>query len=223
MAHTVTQFRSPRGCLSYVVSDNASKKALLIDPSEEVATEAYLGYLKDNGLTLEYLVETHTHADHISSAPSIKKETGATVVHHEQSESSRKDRGVTEEDIELGETTVRVLQTPGHTNDSITLVVGDDAFTGDTLLIGGTGRTDFQAGSSEFLYESIWDKLVPLGDHVTVHPGHDYQDRTHSTIGGEKRQNPRLQLSKEEFIAALDAHHPPTPELFEEAIQKNSE
>lgn len=223
MSHTVQQFRSDRGCLSYIVADDMSKKALVIDPSEEVALETYLSYLEEKGLALAMIIETHTHADHISSGPLLRERTGARIIQHENASSSAKDESVHEDVRMLGTTEVHILYTPGHTDDSVSIKVGNALFTGDTLLIGGTGRTDFQKGSSEHLHTSLWEKLMSYPNDTLVYPGHNYKGETHSTIGREKEENPRLQHTKEEFIASLDAHNPPKPDLFDEAISKNSQ
>lgn len=199
------QIRTLRGCLSYTVCDDATGDCLIIDPSVE-AGDAY------DGVKARYIVETHTHADHISAGPEIASKTGATVVRE-------RDDGST---IALGTTVVRVIETPGHTDDSISLVVGSNVFTGDALMIGTTGRTDFQQGSSEKLYESLWHNILPLGDDVIVWPAHDYKGRESTTVGAEKSSNPRLQMSRDEFIKFMDAYHPEKPELFEEAITKNT-
>ena len=222
MIYKVKQFRSERGCLSYVVGDRVSSYAFIIDPSVEVAEDEYLSYLKHEGLTLKYIIETHTHADHISSASALKEATGALILQHANAPSKRKDRALGEEELLLGDTVVTILPTPGHTDDSICIVLPDCVFTGDTLLIGGTGRTDFQNGSSSMLFDSLWDKLMTLSASTIVYPAHNYKGIISSTIGEEKKSNARLLLSREEFIAALDAHHPQKPDLFDEAVRVNS-
>lgn len=222
MQHTIKQFKSPRGCLSYVVSDKETGDALIIDPSEEIDTSIYLTYLKEHGLTLRYILETHTHADHISSSAVVCEKTGARILQHHHAPTKRKDDILPEGELKLGTTTITIFHTPGHTNDSLCLYVPGAVFTGDTLLLGGTGRTDFQEGSSEALYESIWNKLMALPQDTTVYPGHSYTEKSSSTIKEERTSNARVTLSKQEFIKALDAHHPAKPDLFDEAIEKNS-
>ncbi|MBT4937448.1 MBL fold metallo-hydrolase, partial [Candidatus Peregrinibacteria bacterium] len=117
---------------------------------------------------------------------------------------------------------LKFFNTPGHTNDSICIFVEGIVFTGDTMLIGGCGRTDFQNGSAQDLYESIFNKLLTLPDLTKVYPGHDYKERFCSTIKEERENSPRLQLSKEDFIQTLDNHHPGLPEKFKESVQENS-
>ncbi len=224
MTYTIKQFRSKRGCLSYILFDEQSKEAIIIDPSEEVPTDEYLKYINDNNLKVKYIFETHTHADHISSSKELKEKTKAKIVMHKNSPSKRKDIEVDDDYfIELGNTKIKIMHTPGHTNESISLYVNGAVFTGDALLIEGTGRTDFQLGDSIDLHNTLWGKLMILPDDTKVYPAHDYKNREYSTIKHEKENNPRLQLSKEEFIKTMDSHHPEKPELFDQAIEKNSQ
>lgn len=221
--YALISFRSARGCLSYLVFCTRTREAVVIDPSVEVGHE-YVRSLASGKLKLKYIIDTHTHADHISASRELKKRTGALYLMHEKAPSSAVDRRLRDGDaVACGDVILRVLYTPGHAKDMITLVFDDVAFTADTLLIGGTGRTDLHkdARSAE-LYDSIWQKIIPLGDSTRLYPGHDYGGRECTTIGDEKRASPRLQLSREEFIRQLDAHHPPLPELFEESMRANS-
>lgn len=216
-------FHSTRGCLSYVIIEPGSGEAILIDPSEEIKDETYLSHIEQHGATLRYIIETHTHADHVSSAKRIREVTGARLVRHALAPSSLKDIAVTGgESLPLGSETLTVSATPGHTNESISVHTPEAVFTGDALLIGGTGRTDFQLGDSGALYTSLHDVFGVLPDATVVYPAHDYKGRTHSTIGAERLHNPRFLLPKEEFVEALNAHHPPLPELFEVSIESNS-
>ncbi len=218
-----TPFHSPRGCLSYLVLDSISKEAAIIDPSEEIADEVYLSALVEHDATLCYVIETHTHADHISSASKIARETGARIVRHKSAPSPHKDIAVAGgERLPLGASELEIIATPGHTNESISIYADGAVFTGDTLLIGGTGRTDFQVGSSIALYDSLHTALVSLPDSTIVYPAHDYKGRTASTLGAERASNPRFLLQRDEFIETLDAHHPQKPELFDAAIAANS-
>lgn len=214
-------FHAPRGCLSYLAFSGG--KGALIDPSVEMIEE-YKKTLDGERIELLYILETHTHADHVSAARDLQALYGGRIVMHEKSPSQHKDIGVHDGQVlHLNGTVIRVLYTPGHTNESVTYHIGNALYTGDALLIGGTGRTDFQLGSSEDLYHSLWEKLMTFPDETVVYPAHDYKGRTQSTIGMEKSNNPRLQMSHEEFVEHMNAHHPPKPELFDEAIAKNSE
>lgn len=216
-------FSSPRGCLSYLLIDEESKKAVLVDPSQEIAIDTYLGALTDAVATLAYIIETHTHADHLSAASELMERTGAKMVRHANAPSAKNDMPVTgDETIPLGSTELHIIATPGHTNESISVLANGTLFTGDALLIGGTGRTDFQLGDSASLYDSLHGSLAALPDETIVYPAHDYKGRVSSTIGEEKKTNPRLLLNREEFVTTMDAHHPQLPELFEESIAANS-
>lgn len=220
---TQTQhFHSPRGCLSYITYDPASKEAALIDPSVEIGDARYLEFLTQHALTLKYIIETHTHADHVSSAKTMEQATGAQVVRHKLAPSPARAISVGGgEELKLGTETLRVLYTPGHTNESISLYNGNEVFTGDALLIGGTGRTDFQLGDSGALYQSLHYTLEQLPANTLVRPGHDYQGRTQAVLGDEIHTNPRMGMCESEFIHTMDAYHPPVPELFEEAMRTN--
>jgi len=214
-------FHSSRGCLSYLLID--SGEAALIDPSEEIETEQYLSALNEHDAALKYVIETHTHADHVSSAPELLQLTSAKLVRHQNAPSVRKDIAVRGgERLALGESELTLLATPGHTDESISICTDEAVFTGDALLIGGTGRTDFQLGDSEALYDSLHTVLGTLDDTTIVYPAHDYKGRTASTLGEERASNPRLALAHDAFIAEMGSHHPATPDLFETAIAANS-
>lgn len=224
----IHQFRSPRGCLSYMLTCEETKQSILIDPSVDMGS-AYLEYLKKNASALRVVIETHTHADHVSASPKLCKQTGAKWHMHKNAPSTRKDESLEDgSKVFAGTVTLRVLFTPGHTNDGISLVLdlhdqrSAALFTGDTLLIGSCGRIDFQGGSSADLYDSIWKKLVPLGDDTIVYPAHDYKGQEKTTIGEEKMSNPRLQMSRDEFIEFMDNLNPPKPDLFDVAVSENS-
>jgi glyoxylase-like metal-dependent hydrolase (beta-lactamase superfamily II) len=217
-------FHSSRGCLSYVTYDQKSAEAALIDPSTEIGTETYLDFLKENGLLLKYVIETHTHADHISVAKEMKRATGAGIVRHQLAPSPAKDVSVVgNESLTLGDEAIRVLATPGHTNESIALFNGSEVFTGDALLIGGTGRTDFQLGDSRALYQSLHYAIENLPAETLVRPGHDYKGRNQAVLSDELHKNPRMMMGESEFVQFMDAHHPPKPELFDQAIGENSQ
>lgn len=217
-------FHSPRGCLSYITYNPDTKEAVLIDPSKEIGQDTYFNFLYKHGLRLTYIIETHTHADHISIAKDIRSATDAPIVRHKLAPSPLKDIPVEGgRELTLGTAVIKILATPGHTNESISLYNGHEVFTGDALLIGGTGRTDFQVGDSRTLYHSIHDVLGNLPPGTLLRPGHDYHGRAQAVLGEELAVNPRTVLSEDEFIHTMDAHHPPKPDLFEEAIRKNSE
>lgn len=216
-------FHSARGCLSYITYDPLSKEAALIDPSLEIREETYLDYIHTHGLTLTYIIETHTHADHVSVARELRAATGARIVRHAHAPSPTKDLIVNGgETLLLGSEELHILNTPGHTNESISVYNGHEVFTGDTLLIGGTGRTDFQIGDSGALHHSLHTVIENLPTDTIVRPGHDYRGKNQTLLEDELHTNPRLLMCESEFVHTMDNHHPPKPELFEHAITENS-
>ncbi len=219
----IKQFKSKRGCLSYIISDK--KEALIIDPSSEINLKEYEDYMFKNNLSLKYIIDTHTHADHISSSLDLKNEfKDAKIVMHKNAKTKRKEIEVSDELVlKLEDKDVKLFFTPGHTDDSITIYFENALFTGDALLIGTTGRTDFQSGDPKLLYESLWNKILTYPDNTRIYPAHDYHKRSFSTVFCEKQTNPSLQLSKDEFVEMMNNNHPPKPELFDVAIPKNSE
>jgi hydroxyacylglutathione hydrolase len=184
---------------SYVVADEKSKEAAVIDPSfnANVITAA----AKDHDFKMKYVINTHHHLDHTAGNNKIKSVFGAKVVAHRLS-GVDKDISVVDGDvIRLGKIAIRVIYTPGHTQDSICLLVDGKLLTGDTLFVGECGRTDLPGGSPESMYESLFQKLMRLGDDIEVYPGHDYGPKAHSTIGQERRTNYVLQQrTLEEFV-----------------------
>jgi len=183
----------------YIIGDEETREAAVIDPSGEV--EKILKFSKENGLKIKYIIITHSHSDHIAGNEELSSRTGAKILMHDSSK-ARKDGGLKEGDeISIGKIKVKIIHTPGHTPDSICLLANNKLFTGDTLFVGECGRTDLPGGSSDELYDSLFNKIARLSDDLEVYPGHDYGDRTHSTLGYEKKNNYTLkQRTKEEFI-----------------------
>jgi glyoxylase-like metal-dependent hydrolase (beta-lactamase superfamily II)/rhodanese-related sulfurtransferase len=210
------------GCQSYLVGCEATQAAVLIDP-ELSRIDAYKGLLTRHGLSLKYVVDTHTHADHFSASKALGQLFGTPVVMHRLSTAPHADLRLDDGDMLIaGGLKLRALHTPGHTRDSICLVMGDRVFTGDTLLIGGTGRTDLPTGNPNDLYESLFDKLLKLPAETLVYPAHDYKGRTHSTIGAEIADNPRLQkTARSEFVAMMQALDLAAPTHLTEALRTN--
>jgi glyoxylase-like metal-dependent hydrolase (beta-lactamase superfamily II) len=214
-------FESTTSTYTYLVADEKSGNAALIDPVIETI-ERDLQLVDELGLQLLYVLDTHVHADHVTAAGEIRSRTGATVVGSPLGAACvdlKVKEGAT---LKLGEVEILVLETPGHTDDSLSYVVGDNVFTGDTLLIRGTGRTDFQNGDAGQLYRSITEKLFALPGETKVWPGHDYKGHTSSTIAEEKRLNPRAaNKSREEFVAILDGLGLPRPAKIDIAVPAN--
>ncbi|HSK04444.1 MAG TPA: aminotransferase class V-fold PLP-dependent enzyme [Kofleriaceae bacterium] len=209
------------GCRSYLIADPETRQAAIVDPIRE-HVDSYLDLLQAKRYQLVYTIETHTHADHLSGSPRLRELTGAKMLMHANSPVVCVDRGLTDGDtIELGKLRIDVIATPGHTHDSICLVLPDRVLTGDTLLIGGCGRTDLPTGDAASLYHSL-QRLLDLPDGTGVFPAHDYDGRRASTIGRERKQNPRLKLtSVEDFSGAMGKMQLPTPPNLGEVLQTN--
>jgi glyoxylase-like metal-dependent hydrolase (beta-lactamase superfamily II) len=187
---------------SYVIADENSREAAVVDPSYNVDAISLL--LHSQNLTAKYVINTHSHGDHTAGNEDIRSAFGAKIVAHKLSK-ARKDTTVVEGDIlKLGKVLIKVVHTPGHSSDSICLLVDGKVLTGDTLFVGECGRTDLVDGSSEDMYHSLFDKLMKLDDNVEVYPGHDYGPKPNSTICEERRSNYTLQKrTLEEFVAFM--------------------
>jgi len=181
------------GCKSYLIGCEASRAAALIDP-EISLIDHYLGAASQHGVHIRYVVDTHTHADHFSASRELSKMLSAPVVAGRLSPAPYVNLRLDDGDmLAVGQLRLRAMHTPGHTRDSMCLVADDRIFTGDALLIGGTGRTDLPTGNPHDLYESLFEKILKLPPETLVFPAHDYKGRTSSTIGAEIAENPRLQ------------------------------
>lgn len=199
-----------------------SGEAVLIDPVYE-QVERDLAVLREHGLKLVWVLDTHVHADHVTGAKALKAATGTQSAVGDGCNASGFDHRLNDgAELRFGDEVIRVIATPGHTHGSVSYAWRDRVFTGDALLIGGCGRTDFQAGDSGTLYHSITDKLFALADETLVFPGHDYNGRRVSSVGEEKALNPRLAgKSKEEFVAIMDGLNLPMPRLINVAVPAN--
>jgi len=191
---------------TYLLWDDKSKYAAIIDSVLEQTDRDSL-LIQQLGLTLRYSLETHIHADHVTGSGILRDHFGCTVAVHKQSEAECADQLLEDgNEILLGEEIIEVLYTPGHTNTDISYKIKDAVFTGDALLINGCGRTDFQSGDAITLYRSITQRLFTLHDDTTVYPGHDYTGQLSTTIGREKKFNPRLGngKSEQEFVKVMN-------------------
>jgi len=208
---------------TYLLGCDQTLRALLIDPvASEV--EGYQSLIQSTGLTLVYTLETHVHADHISGSGLLREHLNSKSVVHRDSGALCADLLVTDGvPLQLGSLEIRVLHTPGHTAGCVSYLMHDRVFTGDSLLIGGCGRTDFQQGDPGRLYDSIHHKLFTLPPDTLVYPGHDYQGNTVSTIRQELHKNPRLGggKSREEFIAIMNGLDLPYPRHIDAAVPAN--
>jgi glyoxylase-like metal-dependent hydrolase (beta-lactamase superfamily II)/rhodanese-related sulfurtransferase len=210
------------GCQSYLIGCADTCAGALIDP-EVSQVDRYLGLAARDGLRIRFVIDTHTHADHFSASRRLAERLGAMTVMHRASPAPgiamRLDDG---ESIVLGKLRLQVLHTPGHTADSMCLVGADRVFTGDTLLIGGTGRTDLPSGDPEALYDSLFGRLLKLDPALRVYPAHDYKGRGHSTIGAEIESNPRLQQrERAAFVTMMKSLDLSMPTHLTEALRTN--
>ncbi len=210
------------GCRSYLVGCAESCAAALIDP-ELTQINRYHALAARHGLRIQYVIDTHTHADHFTAAKQLGAALDAPVVMHRLSPAPFADFRVEDGDTLLvGDLRLHVMHTPGHTRDSLCLTVNDRVFTGDTLLIGGTGRTDLPTGDPDALYDSLFDRVLTLDPGTIVHPAHEYKNRDASTIGAELSGNPRLQnRDRAAFVAMMNTLNLSMPTHLTEALRVN--
>lgn len=208
---------------TYLVADEESRQAALIDPVLG-QVERDLKLLDELKLKLTHVLDTHVHADHVTGAGELRARTGASVVASPHGAACADTRVHDGDVVRVGSIAIRVIETPGHTDDSLSFLVDGHVFTGDALFVRGTGRTDFQNGNAEQLYDSISGKLFALPDDTVVLPGHDYKGHQASTIGEEKLHNPRLAgRSKQEFVGIMAGLGLPAPKYLDIAVPANRE
>ena len=215
-------FDSTSGTYTYLLASRHGGEALIIDPVLE-KVDRYLQLVRELDLKLVKAVDTHLHADHITGLGALRDRTHCVTVMGEQTNADIVSMRVAEGDrIEIEGVRLDVLYTPGHTDDSYSFLLDDRVFTGDTLLIRGTGRTDFQNGDPRAQYDSIFNKLLKLPDVTLVFPAHDYKGETVSTIGEEKLFNPRLKVkSMEEYAELMNNLNLPNPKMMDVAVPAN--
>jgi len=220
----------PHGVRTYLLVDKTTNNAVIIDPTTEDKELYYSFFAKNKQITLTHVLDTHTHADHISLAKELKKKySKISYAINVNAPTQSKDIALHDgEIIQFGNSSIISLYTPGHTNDSMTFVATSNnkkyLFTGDIILAKGTGRTDFQEGSSIKSYEAIM-RLTKFPDETIICPAHDYDDKLETTMGHVQRYNSRVILalhSRDAFVDALNKHKPPLPELFIVSITENS-
>lgn len=209
---------------TYIIADEKTSEAAIIDPvKEQFERDALL--IKQLGFNLKYVLETHVHADHITSSGKLREEFTAEVVLHENSGAKCADLLITGGEIlKLGDIEVKAIHTPGHTNADLSFAVEDIVFTGDALLVRDCGRTDFQLGDSNMLYSSINDKIFSMDDATTIYPGHDYYGFTASTVKEEKQFNNRLGNGKteDEFVEIMANLDLALPKRIKESVPGNT-
>ena len=203
------QVRVPRGCLGYVIADTETRLAAIVDPELEMV-EPMIDLVFKHGLRVAYVIDSHTHADHVSGARDLKSKTIAKLVMHEEAPSGAVDIRIKDGDrLHLGSLPLKFLHSPGHAKDLVSILLPGRILTADALLIGSCGRTDLLNGSAIRQYHTLYHTYKSLPDELEVWPGHDYKGRSSSTLGDEKRNNPKMLFdSEEEFVEFMDLENP---------------
>ena len=207
---------------TYLIASAKGREALIIDPVIE-NVDSYIALLNELDLKLVKVIDTHIHADHITGASKLKKVTNCSTIMGEHTPADAVEVKVKDEEIiKIDQITIKAMYTPGHTSDSYSFLMDKYLFSGDTLLINGTGRTDFQNGSSKDAYNSLFNKLLKLPDDTVLYPGHDYNGKLSSTIGKEKQHNPRLQVENvDQYIEIMSNLNLSKPKMIDHNISKN--
>ncbi len=207
---------------TYLIASAKGREAVIIDPVLE-NVENYIGLLKDLDLKLVKVIDTHIHADHVTGASKLKQSTNCTTIMGEHTPADMVEIKVKDNEmINLDDLNIKSIHTPGHTSESYSFLLNNYLFSGDALLINGTGRTDFQNGSSKDSYHSIFDKLLTLPEDTLLYPGHDYNGKKVSTIGNEKKFNPRLQVKNvDEYIKIMSNLNLTKPDMMDSNVSRN--
>ena len=207
---------------TYLIASAKGREALIIDPVLE-NIDQYIKLLNELDLKLVKVIDTHIHADHITAASKLKSKTNCTTIMGEHTPSDAVEIKVKDNEIiYVDKLEIKVIYTPGHTKDSYSFLMNDCLFSGDTLLINGTGRTDFQGGNSEDSYNSIFNRLLKLPEETLLYPAHDYNGQTVSTIGKEKKLNPRLQVDGvSEYVDIMNNLNLSKPKLMDINVAQN--
>ena len=215
-------FDTKSSTYTYVIASAEGREAMIIDPVIENVGE-YIKLLKQLNLKLVKVIDTHIHADHVTGASKLRDITKCSTIMGDHTPAETVEIKVKDDEyINLDNLKIRAMYTPGHTSDSYSFLMNNYLFSGDTLLINGTGRTDFQNGNSKDAYNSIFNKLLKLPDETLLYPAHDYKGEKVSTIGKEKKYNPRLQVdSVDEYIEIMNNLDLKKPVSIEENISKN--
>ena len=215
-------FDNKSSTYTYIIASGEGREALIIDPVIE-HTDEYIKVLENLKLKLVKVIDTHIHADHITGLNELNKRTNCIRIMGEHSKSEVIDLKIKDnEKIEIENIKLEAIYTPGHTDCSYSYLMNDRVFTGDTLLINGTGRTDFQNGSSYDAYDSLFKKILKLPEKTLVYPAHDYNGKKYSTIENEKNNNPRLQVSsKEEYAGIMKNLKLSNPKMMDVAVPAN--
>ena len=215
-------FDTKTSTYTYLIASAKGREAVIIDPVLENVGE-YIQLLKELDLKLVKVIDTHIHADHVTGATKLKQATNCTTLMGEHTPADAVEIKVKDNElINIDSLKIKSLYTPGHTSDSYSFLLDNNLFSGDTLLINGTGRTDFQNGSSKDAYNSLFNNILKLPEETLVYPGHDYNGKFSSTIGNEKKFNPRLQVkSVDEYVEIMSNLNLSKPEMMDNNISKN--
>jgi len=215
-------FDTKSSTYTYLIASAKGREAIMIDPVLD-NIEEYISLLNEFDLKLVKVIDTHIHADHITGASALRDQTKCVTIMGDQTPADAVEIKVKDEEIiKLDQLEIKALHTPGHTSDSFSFLMNDRLFSGDTLLINGTGRTDFQNGSAKDAYNSIFNKLLKLPEETLLYPGHDYNGKKVSSIGNEKKFNPRLQVNDEkEYIEIMNNLNLPEPKLMDINVPRN--
>ena len=215
-------FDNKTSTYTYLIASTKGREAVIIDPVLENVNE-YIQLLKELDLKLVKVIDTHIHADHVTGASKLKQATNCTTLMGEHTPADAVEIKVKDNElIKIDGLKIKSLYTPGHTSDSYSFLLDNYLFSGDTLLINGTGRTDFQNGSSKDAYNSLFNNILKLPEETLVYPGHDYNGKFSSTIGNEKKFNPRLQVkSVDEYVEIMSNLNLSKPEMMDSNVSKN--
>ena len=215
-------FDTKSSTYTYIIASGKGREAVIIDPVIE-NVESYIKLLNELDLKLVKVIDTHIHADHVTGASKLKQETNCSTIMGEHTPADTVEIKVKDDEIiKIDQIKIKAMYTPGHTSDSYSFLMDNHLFSGDTLLINGTGRTDFQNGSSKDAYNSIFNRLLKLPEDTILYPGHDYNGKESSTIGNEKKFNPRLQVKDvDEYVELMSNLNLAKPELIDINVSRN--
>jgi len=215
-------FDNKSSTYTYLIASAKGREAIIIDPVIE-NVENYIGILNELELKLVKVIDTHIHADHVTGASKLKQSTNCSTIMGEYTPADTVDIKLKDDEvIKIDQLEIKAMYTPGHTSDSYSFLMDNYLFSGDTLLINGTGRTDFQNGSSKDAYNSIFNRLLKLPEDTILYPGHDYNGKVSSTIGNEKKFNPRLQVKNvDEYVELMSNLNLAKPKLIDINVSRN--
>ena len=215
-------FDTKSSTYTYIIASAKGREALIIDPVIE-NVDSYISLLNELDLKLVKIIDTHIHADHITGATKLKQITNCSTIMGEHTPADAVEIKVKDDEIiKVDQIEIKAMYTPGHTSDSYSFLMNNHLFSGDTLLINGTGRTDFQNGNSKDAYNSIFNRLLKLPEDTLLYPGHDYNGKEFSTIGNERKFNPRLQVKNvDEYVELMSNLNLAKPKLIDINVSRN--